>query len=86
MKLRNPTIYTPILLLHAVQAGFRHAPSGFGDFSYNCPIGISLHTIWRHTHLDLLAQTLWYGQFGLIAGVTLSLTVPLSTSGYCGKL
>ena len=54
MKLRKSTIYTPILLFHAVQAGFRHAPSGFGDFSYNCPIGISLHTILKtHVHLDL---------------------------------
>ena len=59
MKLTNPTIYTPILLFHVVQAGFRHAPSGFGDFSYNCPIGISLHTILKtHVHLDLQTQAL----------------------------
>ena len=45
MKLRNPTIYTSIFFFQAVQAGFRNAPSGFGDFSYNCPIGISLHPI-----------------------------------------
>ena len=64
MKLTNPTIYTPILLFHLVQAGFRHAPSGFGDFSYNCPIGISLKTIGRHKNLDLLTQALWNGQFG----------------------
>ena len=54
MKLTNPTIYTPILLFHVVQAGFRHAPSGFGDFSYNCPIGISLKAISRHKNLDLI--------------------------------
>ena len=47
MKLRNPTIYTSIFFFQAVEAGFRHAPSGSGEFSYNCPIGISLHHIYE---------------------------------------
>ena len=71
MKLRNNIIYTSILILHAVQAGFRHAPSGFGDFSYNCPIGISLHAIF----IGILIWSFWSKSRAGVS-VTLSLTVP----------
>ena len=89
MKLRNPTIYTSIFFFQSVEAGFRHAPSGSGEFSYNCPIGIVYtpflklgHIFSQGTMVNLVSVT------NNMAGVILpdSLTVPISLGGNCGQL